>query len=404
MSSPQRSSRYASRACRSPKRSGGTGLAAARPRRRPPLPPRPRSSAVSRRDACAPGRGRRAPGAGAPGRERHRPAVLAQDPGGELPEVGVVRDEDAVLDPSVAAEQAVDPPGRVAGDLDLGLALLLAHLPRRALAVRLGVEALRQPEVPLAPRGEADLASDPRHAERLDPVVVEVEADHVPLPAVEEQRIGIDRALSLLLAHDRPVLELQRPVLRDRALELREPARKLGRVARIVQLDGACRLRRRRVEPRTAEREVLEREAERFRVRELALEQVEAGLERRELLVGQLERRQEVALRAQAVQLLAGELVSLGIERNAQGDQLRAIGVEAARERLVRHLLVALDVLLHVPRRQRTPLGHEKRHERKLTDELVGVVRHRSAYSFRARPVAIPGNTGAEFVTTPERR
>ena len=130
------------------------------------------------------------------GRERHRPPVLTQDPGGELPEVGVVRDEDAVLDPPVAAEEAVDPPGRVAGDLDLGLALLRANLPRRALAVGLGVEALRHPEVALAPRGEADLASDPRHAERLDPLVVEVETDHVPLAAVEEQRIGIDRALA----------------------------------------------------------------------------------------------------------------------------------------------------------------------------------------------------------------
>ena len=144
-----------------------------------------------------------------------------------------------------------------------------------------------------------------------------------------------------------------------------------------MQLDGSPGLRRRRVEPRTAEREVLERQAERFRVGELALEQIEAGLERRELLVGQLERRQEVALRAQAVQLLAGELVALRVERDAQGDQLRPVGVEAPRERLVGHLLVALDVLFHVPRRQRTTLGHEKRHERELTDELVGVVRHR---------------------------
>ena len=197
-------------------------------------------------------------------------------------------------------------------------------------------------------------------------------------PRSKRSAYGLTRALALLLAHDRPVLELQRPALRDRALELRQPARKLRRVARVVQLDGSRSLRRRRVEPRTAEREVLERQAERFRVGELALEEIEAGLERGELLVGQLERRQEVALRAQSVQLLAGELVALRVQRDAQGDQLRPVGVEAPRERLVGHLLVALDVLFHVPRRQRTTLGHEKRHERELTDELVGVVRHRS--------------------------
>src|SRR6266550_2020466 len=191
-------------------------------------------------------------------RQRNRATVLAQDPGRELPEIRVVRDEDPVLDPAVTPEQAVDPPGRVARDLDLRLALLLADLPRRALAIVLGVEALGQAEVPFAPRGEPDLAPDPRHPERLDPFVFEVEADDVPLAAVEEERVGIDRALVLLLPHDRPVLELQRPALGDRALELRQPARKLGRVARVVQLDGSPSLRRRRVEPGTAEREVLE--------------------------------------------------------------------------------------------------------------------------------------------------
>ena len=118
-------------------------------------------------------------------RERHRASVLAQDPGRELPEIRVVGEEDAVLDPAVASEQAVDPPGRVACDLDLGLALRLADLPWRALAVVLGVEALGQAEVALAPRCEPDLTADPRHAERLDALVVEVEADDVPLAAVE---------------------------------------------------------------------------------------------------------------------------------------------------------------------------------------------------------------------------
>src|SRR5438093_1026873 len=177
----------------------------------------------------------------------------------------------------------------------------LADLPRRALTIVLGIEAFREPEVSLAACGEPNLAADPRHAERLDPVVVEVEPDDVPLAAVKEQRVRIERALALLVAHDRPVVELQRPALRDRAFELGQPSRKLGRVARIVELHRACRLGRGAVETRSAEREVLEGEAKRLRVGELALEQVEARLERRQLLVGQLERRQEVPLRAQAV-------------------------------------------------------------------------------------------------------
>ena len=56
--------------------------------------------------------------------------------------------------------------------------------------------------------------------------------------------------------------------------------------------------------------------------------------------------------------------------------QLGAVGVEAPGERLVRHLRVALDIPLHVPRGQRPALGHQKRHQRELADQLVGVVTH----------------------------
>src|SRR5262249_34128605 len=108
--------------------------------------------------------------------ERDGPSVLAQDPRGELPEIRVACDEDAVLDPAVAPEQAVDPPRRVAGNLDLRLTLRLADLPRRPLAVVLGVETLGEAEVALAARGQPDLPADPRDTERLDPLVVEVEA------------------------------------------------------------------------------------------------------------------------------------------------------------------------------------------------------------------------------------
>ena len=137
-----------------------------------------------------------------------------------------------------------------------------------ALAVLVRVEALGQAEVALAARGETDVAADLRHAEGLHLLVVQVEPDDVPLAAVEEERVRVHRPFAVLVADDRPVLELQRPVLRDGALELRQPPRELGRVAGIVELDGARGLGGRVLEARPAEREVLERE-ERLRVGEL---------------------------------------------------------------------------------------------------------------------------------------
>src|SRR5438477_12326874 len=100
-----------------------------------------------------------------------------------------------------------------------------------------------------------------------------------------------------------------------------------------MQLDGARGLGWGLVEARPAEGEVLQRETERLRVRELPFEQIQAGLQRRELLVGQLQRRQEVPLRAQPVELFAGELVALGVKRDAERQQLRAVGVEPSGER-----------------------------------------------------------------------
>ncbi len=182
-----------------------------------------------------------------------------------------------------------------------------------------------------------------------------------------------------LVAGDAPVVELQRPLLRDGRLQLAQPARELRRVVRVGHLHAHGRLRRRVREARAAQREVLQGEAERLRVRELALEQVEARLERRQLVVGELERRQEVVLGTQGVELLARELVPLRLERNAEREQLRAVRVEPPRKRLVGHLRVALDVLLHVPRGQRAELGHEECHQRQLADQLVSVMRHARA-------------------------
>jgi hypothetical protein len=78
-----------------------------------------------------------------------------------------------------------------------------------------------------------------------------------------------------------------------------------------VELDRARGLCGGVLEARTAEREVLKGEAEWLRVGELALQEIQACLESSQLLVGQLEWRQEIPLRAQPVELLARELVAL---------------------------------------------------------------------------------------------
>ena len=139
-----------------------------------------------------------------------------------------------------------------------------------------------------------------------------------------------------------------------------EPSRHLGRVVRVEHLDAHGSLRRVIAEARAAEGEVLESQAERFGVRELAFEQVERGLQRRELVVVELELAQEVVFGAERVELLARELVALGLERHSEREQLGTVRVEPARERLVRHLRVALDVGFHVSRGEQPALGHEK--------------------------------------------
>jgi hypothetical protein len=67
---------------------------------------------------------------------------------------------------------------------------------------------------------------------------------------------------------------------------------------------------------------------------------------------------------------------ALRVERHAERHELRAVGIEPSRERLVAHLLVALDVRLDVPSRQRTTFRHQERDQRELTDQLVGVMAH----------------------------
>ena len=243
--------------------------------------------------------------------ERKRAAVLAEHPAGERLDRGVLGLEDAVDERSGLVQCPMHPPGGVAVHLDLRGPGDGPVLPVLADAVGVDVEVLRQAEVALAAGGEADVAADARDAERADVVVVEIVADDVPGASIAAQGVGIQRPLARLVAPRRPVAELDRPLLRDRRLELREPAGHLGRVVGIAHLDARGGLRRRVVEPGAAESEVLQRQPQRLRVGERPLEHVERRLQRRQLVVVELELVEEVVLGAERVQLLAGELVAL---------------------------------------------------------------------------------------------
>ena len=184
--------------------------------------------------------------------------------------------------------------------------------------MRLDVELGRQPEVALAPRGEADVAADPGDPERPHGGAVEVLPDDVPDALVEPERVRVERALADLVALRRPVVELDRALLRDRRLELRQAARELGRVVRGAHAHALGGVGAGLVEAGPAEGQVLEREPQRLGVGELAVEVEQRRLQRRELVVLEVEPVEEVVLGAKGVELLAGELVALGVERHAE--------------------------------------------------------------------------------------
>src|SRR5581483_6596934 len=144
----------------------------------------------------------------------------------------------AVLDAAAVAVGALHPPGRIATALDSRLADRVADLPGRPAAVMVDVELGRQPEVALAARCEADLAADPRDPERALVLGVEIVADDVPGARVLEERVRVERSFALLVAGDRPVGELDRALLRDRRLELAQPALHFGRVLGVEYLDA----------------------------------------------------------------------------------------------------------------------------------------------------------------------
>jgi hypothetical protein len=114
--------------------------------------------------------------------------------------------------------------------------------------------------------------------------------------------------------------------------------------------------------------QLLECQPERLGVGELAVEQAQGRLQRGQLRVRERDRGQEERLRRERVVLLLGEAVGRPVDRQVDAErvELGAVGVEAARERVLGHVRVALDVAPDLRRRHGPPLGHEVGDQRQL--------------------------------------
>ena len=129
---------------------------------------------------------------------------------------------------------------------------------------------------------------------------------------------------------------------------------------------------------RAAPGDLLEGQAERLGVGEFAVQEAERRLQRRELLVGELDCREVEVLGPQRVVLLLGGAVGGPLDRelDAQRLELGAVRVEAPRERVLVHPAVALNVPPDLQCRDRPTLGHQVGDQRELTDQLLSVLCH----------------------------
>ena len=286
----------------------------------------------------------------------------AEHPGDQLARVGVRGDEEPVAgivvlaggaDLAVAAEVALDLPGDAAADPHLGDPDRLSELPVDPVGVGPRVEVVGALEVVLGLGGVADLAADPREAEDPDRAALVRAADDVELAPLVQQLVGVDAAGADLVALHRVVVEHDRLAAEDGGLDLGQA---LGDV---VAAGRAGDAERDRALLRGVERawpppgDLLEREPQRLGVGELAVEQLQRGVERGQLLVGERDGGEVEVLRRQRVVLLLHQPVDglLDGEHDPQGLQLRAVGIEAACERVLVHDAVTLDVTPDLRRR-----------------------------------------------------
>src|SRR3954467_15490407 len=114
-------------------------------------------------------------------------------------------------------------------------------------------------------------------------------ADEVELTAAEEQVVGVDLARADVVAPERVVVEDDRLAAEDRGLDLRQPLRELTAAGVGGDGEGDAALLGRAQRRRLAPRQLLQRQAQRLRVGELAVEQRQRRAQGAELLVGELD-------------------------------------------------------------------------------------------------------------------
>ena len=301
----------------------------------------------------------------------------AERPRDQQPRERVGRAEDAVGERAVGAELALDVPGHVVRDLDLGHADLVAELPRDPVREAARVEVRGALEVVLGLGGVGDLAADPREPEHAHVLALVRVADEVELAALEQQVVRVDLARRGRVALHRVVGELDPLAAVDRGVDLGQPGGDLAAAGRRrdAEPDRLARVRAQRA--RAAPGDLLQREPQRLGVGELAVEQRQRRLQRGALGVGERDRRQVEGLGRERVVLLLGEAVRGLVDRQVDPErvELGAVGVEAPRERVLGHVRVALDVAPDLRRRHGTPLRHQVGDQRQLADQLFRVLR-----------------------------
>ncbi len=292
---------------------------------------------------------------------------------------------------AVLAGFALDQPPDPLAQEHLRRALDRPHLPVGARGVVAAVEVLGRGEVVLGLGRVGDLALDPREPEDPHLLALVGVTDQVELADAEDEVVGVDLAVGDLVALERVVGELDRLAPGDGRLDLRQALGDLAARGGVGHVDVDRRAVALCERARPPPGDLLQREAKRLGVGELAVEQPKRGPQRRQLAVGELDRRQVVVLGRQRVELSLEEPLRglLDLERDAQALELRSVGVEPPRKRVLVHRAVALDLPLDLERRDRAAVGHEERDQRKLADQLLGVLRHCSM-SLVARPQSPP--------------
>ena len=327
-----------------------------------------------------------------------------QDPGDQLPlggEIGLEDDpapSDPVgrLRPGDLAEPpvvALDQPGDPLLEVDPGPTDRLAQLPVGQLGIVAAVEVLGRLEVVLGLRRVAHLSLDPGEAEDPDRFPFVGETDQVELPAPEDQVVGVDLPVGDLVAVHRVVAEGDRLVAGDRSLD---PGQSLGRLPRARSLELGHRDGDRpglgeRV--RMAPGHLLEGEPERLGIGELTFgQQRERGAKGSQLVIGELDRRKVEVLRREGVELGLEEALArpIDLELDPEAVELGPIGIEATGKCVLVHHAVALDLTLDLERRDRPPLGHQERDQRKLPNQLLGVFRHPAEDTDGPNPAIAP--------------